>query len=158
MANRSSLSRSPKNRGPFHRVPVVAKATLEAPGARGRKGDLGETVIGLAIPRKAIGHHHHPLRLAVPLPDQNCSRSQFSPLLVEAYQPRGYCRTGLLCACAIQHLLGLMIEVAKAFGLNPIGDDRKQQMPRQMIGRWSLKHTQPTCAKSLAAFFTRSIE
>ena len=27
--NLGSLSRSPKNRGPFHRVPVIAKATLE---------------------------------------------------------------------------------------------------------------------------------
>src|SRR5882757_7852448 len=29
MANRSSLSLRPKNRGPFHLVPVMAKATLE---------------------------------------------------------------------------------------------------------------------------------
>src|SRR6202158_1329288 len=29
MANRSSLSRSPKKRGPLHLVPVMAKATLE---------------------------------------------------------------------------------------------------------------------------------
>src|ERR1700733_14733604 len=28
IADRSSLSRRPKNRGPFHLVPVIAKATL----------------------------------------------------------------------------------------------------------------------------------
>jgi hypothetical protein len=28
---------------------------------RDRKGDPGEAVIGLAIPGKPIGHHHHPL-------------------------------------------------------------------------------------------------
>jgi len=35
------------------------------------KSDFGETVIGLAIPGKAVGHHHHPLRLSIPFPDQN---------------------------------------------------------------------------------------
>src|SRR5258705_9161960 len=29
MADRSSLSRRPKKRGPFHLVPVIAKATLD---------------------------------------------------------------------------------------------------------------------------------
>jgi hypothetical protein len=34
-----------------------------------------------------------------------------------------------------------VIEIAKAIGLEPIGDDREQQMPRQMIGCRSLKNT-----------------
>jgi len=44
-----------KKRGPFHLVPVD------------REGDLGEAVIGMAVPGKAIRHHHHPLRLSIPL-------------------------------------------------------------------------------------------
>src|SRR6266403_68740 len=48
----------------------------------------------------------------------------------------------------IQQLLRLMGEVPEAIGLNPIGDDRKQQMPRQMIGRWSLQHALPSCAQT----------
>jgi hypothetical protein len=41
-----------------------------------------------------------------------------------------------------------MVEVAEAIGLNPIGDDRKQQMPRQMIRRWSLQHALPPRAQT----------
>ena len=41
-----------------------------------------------------------------------------------------------------------MVEVAEAIRLNPIGDDRKQQMPRQMIGRWSLQHAVPPRAQT----------
>jgi hypothetical protein len=41
-----------------------------------------------------------------------------------------------------------MVEVPGPIGLNPIGEDRKQQMPRQMAGRWSLQHTLPPCAQT----------
>jgi hypothetical protein len=41
-----------------------------------------------------------------------------------------------------------MIEVAEAISLEPIGDDRKQQVPRQMSRRWPLKHAQPASTKS----------
>ena len=53
---------------------------------------------------------------------------------------RGHCRSALLRVGLIQHLPGRVIEIAEAVGLDPIGDDREQQMPRQMIGRRSLKH------------------
>src|SRR5258706_4747351 len=43
----------------------------------------------------------------------------------------------------IQQLPRLVVEIPEAIGLNAIGDDRKQQMPRQMIGRWSLQHAPP---------------
>jgi hypothetical protein len=41
-----------------------------------------------------------------------------------------------------------MVEVSEAIDLNPIGDDRKQQVPRQMIGRWSLQHAPPPRAQT----------
>src|SRR5712672_650977 len=41
-----------------------------------------------------------------------------------------------------------MVEVSEAIGLNPISDDRKQQMPRQMIRRCSLQHALPPCAQT----------
>jgi hypothetical protein len=43
----------------------------------------------------------------------------------------------------IQQVPRLIVEVPEAIGLNAIGDDRKQQMPRQMDGRWSLRHALP---------------
>src|SRR5258708_26573710 len=42
---------------------------------------LGEAVISLAIPGKAVGHHHHPLRPSVPLPDQDRTGRKLCPLL-----------------------------------------------------------------------------
>src|SRR5258708_1765026 len=42
----------------------------------------------------------------------------------------------------------LMVKVPKAIGLNAIGDNRKQQMTRQMIGRWSLQHALPPRAQT----------
>jgi hypothetical protein len=41
-----------------------------------------------------------------------------------------------------------VIEIAEAVGLEPIGDDRKQQVPRQMSRSGLLKHAQPACTKS----------
>src|SRR6267378_1152378 len=50
----------------------------------------------------------------------------------QASQTGGRCRSSLLRNGSIQHLLGFMIQIAKTVGLDSIGDDRKQQMPRQM--------------------------
>jgi hypothetical protein len=43
-----------------------------------------------------------------------------------------------------QHLL---VEVAKAFGLEPIGEDAKQQVPRQMIRGFAPEHGPPSGAQ-----------
>jgi len=54
-----------------------AKETTPVPTRAGhRLGDLGKTSVGLAIPGKAVLHHHHPLQGAVPLSDQDCARPQ----------------------------------------------------------------------------------
>src|SRR5258706_5316961 len=54
-----------------------------------------------------------------------------SPLVrVEASQTGGRCRSSLLRNRSIQHLLGFVIEIARAISLDLIGDDRKQQMTR----------------------------
>ena len=49
----------------------------------------------------------------------------------------------------IQHLPGLMIEVTEAVGLNAVGNDGEQQVPRQMSGRRTLKYALPSRPKSL---------
>src|SRR5258705_8718837 len=73
-------------------------------GSGNRKGDFGKAVIGLAVPGKPVWHHHHPLRLSIPLPNQDCSGRKFGPLLIEADQPRRHCRTGFLRTGTTQQL------------------------------------------------------
>src|SRR5258708_30273108 len=51
-------------------------------------------------------------------------------------------------APTIQQLPCLVVEIPEAIGLNPIGDDRKQRMPRQMTWRWSLQHALPPRAQA----------
>src|ERR1035437_10110799 len=89
MANRSSLSLKSKEAGA---VPL---------GTRDRESDLGETVIGLPIPGKAVSHHHYLLRMSIPLSYQNCSRRQFGSLLVEAEETRRHRCAGVLCVRSI---------------------------------------------------------
>ena len=42
---------------------------------------------------------------------------------------------------------GLMVEIAKTIGLDSKGQDRKQQMPRQVRGRRPLENTLPPGAQ-----------
>jgi hypothetical protein len=60
--------RSPKKRWPFQLVPVI------------RLGDLRQARIVLPVPGEAILQHHHPLRRAVPLANQQRSRLQTDPV------------------------------------------------------------------------------
>jgi hypothetical protein len=77
-----------------------------------------------------------PIRLMRSLPlhegkvSTHRARSKLGSLLVEASQTGGRCRSSLLRNRSIQHLLGCVIEIARAVSLDLIGDDRKQQMPR----------------------------
>src|SRR6516225_5884727 len=50
---------------------------------------------------------------------------------------------------AIQNFSGLVVEVAKTIGLDPEGQDRKQQVPRQVRERRSLENALPPGAQSL---------
>jgi hypothetical protein len=124
-------------------IPKPKKAGATPFGSGDREGDLGQAVVGLAIPGKAVSHHHHPLRLSIPLPDQDRPGRKLGPLLVEAGQPGGHCRFGFLRRRPIENLTGCVVEIAKAIGLEPIGDDGKQQMPGQMSGGWSSEDALP---------------
>src|SRR6266699_2847742 len=95
-------------------VPEAKEARTVPLGACDGEGDFGEAVISLAIPGKAVGHHHHSLRLSIPLPDQNRAGSKLGSLLVEAGQTGRHCRSNFFGDSAIQHLPGFVIEVAKA--------------------------------------------
>jgi hypothetical protein len=106
-------------------IPKAKEARTVPPGAGDSKGDLGQAVIGLAIPGKTISHHHHPLRLSIPFSDQNRTWSKLGSLLVEAGQSSGHRWSCFLRSRSIQHLLGFVIEIAEAISLDSIGDDRK---------------------------------
>src|SRR2546425_10760669 len=69
---------------------------------------------------------------------------RFHTAWVETDQPRRRCGT----TGTIQQLPCLVVEIPEAISLNPIGDDRKQQMPRQMTWRWSLQHALPPRAQA----------
>src|SRR5258708_25803523 len=124
-------------------IPEAEEARTVPLGAGDGEGDLGEAVIGLAIPGKAVSHHHHPLRLSIPLPDQNRAWAKLISLLVKASQTGGRYRPRFLRNRSIHHLLAFMIEIAEAISLDSIGDDRKQQVPRQMSRRRPLKYALP---------------
>src|SRR5258706_10593473 len=124
-------------------IPETEEARTVPLGASDGEGDFGEAVVSLAVPGKAVCHHHHPLRPSIPFPDQNRAGSKLRSLLVEAGQTRGHRRSSLLRNRSIQHLRGCVIEIAKAIGLDSIGDDREQQMPCQMSRSLSLIHAMP---------------
>ena len=109
---------------------------------------FGEAIIGLPVPGKAVGHHHYPLRLSIPLSDQDRTGSKLGPFLVKAGQKGGHGWSCFLRSRSIQHLQRCVIEIAEAISLEPIGDDRKQQMPRQMRRGWSPEDTLPARAQS----------
>jgi len=112
IVDRSSLSRRPKKRGPFHLVPVMAKATLERLVIKFRP-----------FQGKAVSHHHHPLRLSIPLPDQNRAGTRLGLLLVKGSPVGRRYRHSLFFNRSVQHLFRLVIEIAEPVNLKPIGDD-----------------------------------
>src|SRR5258706_14641791 len=84
----------------FHRrsvlfIPEAKEARTVPLGASDGEGHLGEAVISLAVPGKTVSHHHHPLRLSVPLPDQDRTGSKLGSLLVKAGQAGGNCPASL---------------------------------------------------------------
>src|SRR5258708_14976835 len=129
-------------------IPEAKEARTVPPGDGDREGDLGDAVIGLTVPGKAVSQHHHPLRLSIPLSDQDRTGSKLGPLLVKAGQMGGHGWSCFLRSRSIEHLQRYLIEIAEAISLEAIGDDRKQQMPRQMRRGWSPEDTLPARAQS----------
>src|SRR6266852_4705062 len=111
-------------------IPEAEEARTVPLGACDGEGDLGEAVKSLAIPGKAVSHHHHPLRLSIPFPHQNRAGTKLCSLLVKARETGRRYRPSFFRNRSVQDLLRLVIEIAKAISLDSIGDDRKQQMPR----------------------------
>ena len=119
---------------PVSFVPEAKEARAVPFGAGDGEGDLGEAVIGLAVPGKAVGHHHHPLRLPIPLPDQHRTGRKFVRFWSKLARRADIAGPASFATVRSKHLLGCVVEIAEAISLKAIGDDRKQQMPRQMGG------------------------
>src|SRR5258705_5036720 len=91
-------------------IPEAEEARTVPLGACDGEGDLGEAVVSLPVPGKAVSHHHHPLRALIPLPDQDRAGTKLSSLLVEVGQTDGGCRPSFLRNRSVQHLLRLVRE------------------------------------------------
>ena len=114
------LSRNPKNLGPLQRVPVIANATFV------------RLAIGLAVPGKAFGQDRHPVHLPVPFSAQHGAGPEFCGTLTNAHGTL----SGLLGRPrAIEQALAFAIQVTQLVGLQPVGQNAKQQMAGQVRGR-----------------------
>src|SRR5258708_16431657 len=83
------------------------------------------------------------LAMGVAGAEEDCSGGKFGRLVIEAAQPRRHCCTGFPGIGTIKQLSRLVVEVSEEICLDPIGDDRKQQMTGQMIGCRFLQHALP---------------
>jgi hypothetical protein len=101
------------------------------PRARNKRNTDGQPIRTMTFRRfqnivSALRRSRYPLRTSTPLSYQHCSRRQFSTVLIEADETRGHRRPSILRVRPLEQLPGVVIQVAEAFGLNPISDDRKQ--------------------------------
>src|SRR5215475_8199799 len=98
------------------------------------KGDLGQASEGLTVPCKTVGHDHDRMGLSVPFTDQNSPRGwSKSPLVKPGQGLRNSRSRTFLPRGLLEHLEGLGIEVTKTIGLEPVGEDPKQEIAAEMF-------------------------
>ena len=102
-------------------------------GAGDGEGDLRQAPIGLAVPGKAIGQHGDPLHMAVPFAGQHGAGPYTRDLRLGLDHGRLPAASG--DPPVIEQPTAFAVQVAKAIGLQPIGQHAKQQMPGQVRGR-----------------------
>ena len=118
---------------PERLVPQTKEPRAVPLGTGDGEGDLGEAVIGLALPGEAVVDHHHPMGMTVPLARQDGAGFEFSPsrsnssVRREASGPA----TG---SDMLEQSSGSGIEIAQLVGLEPIGENRQQEVTGQMDG------------------------
>src|ERR1700704_3609768 len=98
----------------------------------------------LAVPGKAVGEHRDLVHPAVPFAGQHGARPHLSGRSVQVHRALagifGWSRT-------IEKTSALDIQIAEALGLEPIGQNTKQEMARQLRGRAPSKHLMRTGLK-----------
>src|SRR6266498_2014237 len=127
-------------------TPQAEEAWARPPGSGHGESDCGEASIGLAVPGKASIQDHDALPRPVPLPHQHGSRLE--PVKARLLPNN---RTVTLAAVsrgnAIQEAHRFLVEVTKSFGLEPIRENAKQQVPRQRLWRFAPEHGPPPGAQ-----------
>src|SRR6266536_5301470 len=127
-------------------TPQAEEAWARPPGSGHGESDCGEAWIGLAVPGKASVQDHDALPRPVPLPHEHGSRLE---PVAAGLLPNN--RTVTLASVsgsdAVQAAHGLLVEVPKAFGLEPIREHAKQQVPRQRFRRLAPEHAPPLGAQ-----------
>src|SRR5262249_32352533 len=121
--------RRPKKRGPDQRVPV--------PRGLGRCCRSRQSPC--PAPRRVAAHRCTPVQRG----------SRLEPLQAGLLPKE---RTPAIAAVsrsdAIQEAHGFVVEVTKAFGLEPIREDAKQQVPRQRLRRFTPEYGPPPGAQA----------
>ncbi len=121
---------------PVLRLRFIAQA--EKPGAiparaSDREGDLGQAGVGLAVPGKPVSEHHDPLQVTIPLARQQGAGPQLGSGSVEVSdKPVG--PVGSPRSDPVKQTPAVGIKVAEPIGLQPIGQDTKEQMAGQVRG------------------------
>src|SRR6266487_4073775 len=127
-------------------TPQAEEAWARPPGSGHGESDCGEASIGLAVPGKAPVQDHDALPRPVPLPHEHGSR--LKPAKARLLPNN---RTVTIATVsgrdAVQAAHGFLVEVTKAFGLEPIREDAKQQVPRQRLRRFAPEHAPPPGAQ-----------
>jgi hypothetical protein len=94
---------------------------------------------------QTVRHDHDPMGLSVPFTDQNSPGGwSKSPLVQPGQVPRNSRSLTFLRRSLLEHLEGLGPEVTKSIGLEPVGDDPKQQIAAKMLRGRLAKCVPPT--------------
>src|SRR6266498_3750339 len=125
-------------------TPQAEEAWARPPGSGHGESDFGEAAIGLAVPGKASVQDHDALPRPVPLPHEHGSRLE--PVKAGLLH-KSRTETTVSGSYAVQEAHGFLVEVTKAFGLEPIREDAKQQVPRQRLWRFAPEHGPPPGAQ-----------
>src|SRR5262249_4126871 len=121
------------------------EARPRPPGPGHGESDCGEASVALAVPGKALVQDLDALSRPVPLPHQNGSRLE---PLAAGLRPDRTAAVAAASRCnAIQHAHCLLVEIAQAFALEPIGQHAKQQVTRQMFRRLAPEQSAPPGAQ-----------
>src|SRR5271157_521362 len=112
-----------------------------------REGDLGQTAVGGAVPGKSVSKHHDPLKLTIPLTCQQGAGPQFGPGSMEVTD-KLVDPVQRLRPDPIEQTPTVGIEVAEPVGLQPVGQNTKQQVAGKMRRCPPPKHCVPSGAQA----------
>jgi hypothetical protein len=120
------------------RSPQPEEAVTVPTRAGDRLGDLRQARVALPVPGEALLQHHHPLRRAVPLANQQRSRLQTDAVSRRWIAPREETDVGTVAVAALRlpnHPQQRPVEIPQRRDLHALRENPRQQPARQMGGR-----------------------